>query len=405
MNSDGDRSSASNCHCRDKKNTFEKIIGDDRACLRCIEDKEEGGVLKPYKAEGKISCKGCPSVNQWFDPIQNDCVDIPLMQLLCNGNQWIVTPPRDSYVEKSVAFFPKFDLDDNYYLEIRDGQEHIRHQCGSTCREYTIPKGCGKPDGFVFARSASDSQPQEITLNTDGCTDDHGLTIIRKGVCQNCTACAEGQFNTDCRATVAGSTVGTCQACDPAKCSNGYQYAKHPLGMKGCDDPHAIDDYECADCDRVSLGNSTDGGYWIIQACGNNAYDRWDPTDTTGDTPKSIRCEPGVSNAACVAFDSGIETIQKRSKGTKLEYCPPGWFVDETCDSIAKKTDQWDPSCCQRCTIRELHPERKKDPDWRECTGYGTSDTQQLIDRCADNYYEAADETCVLCETCTLLSP
>ena len=168
------------------------------------------------------------------------------------------------------------------------------------------------------------------------------------------------------------------------------QFWNHTL-IQGCDDPHALEDYHCVDCSVIEAVQTVNGlEYFFIEACASATYKRW---KVVSDELKLLECFPGNTDSLCQS------SRNMRSRGTHVEYCPPGYFVDlDACPDIL--ASDWKTSCCQQCTNPDSEAELRRPQDWRDCTGSTTIDTQRMVDRCENNYYEKGN-SCERCETCS----
>ena len=80
-------------------------------------------------------------------------------------------------------------------------------------------------------------------------------------------------------------------------------------------------------------------------------------------------------------------------------YCPPGWFVDETCAKDKENVDVWTPQCCLKCHACSLG--LVKTPQYQDCPGDTFYDTQTFgckAECLSGNYLDG--DTCIPCETC-----
>lgn len=398
-NSDVPRTSFENCNCRNTQNHIEKPASNNLnnlECVFCLYEEPVGS--KPFKLKGTNECTECPK-EMYFDmtdknhPNQN-CTDIPIMKIVCKpGNFWAIEPLRDSYriIQSFITEVP-----DNYYLDIAT---YIVMPCDLLCaNSYEYAQGCGGvQDHSIWISDNTTNTNFKVNLithmahaNTDCDEQDKSKQIQREGNCEPCTACGPNYYNSACK-----PGPGTCQRCKTlSDCGTGKFYLTHELD-NGCDDAHAVKDYDCMSCEPVKENAQ---GFWIMQACGNNVFTRWKDDNTTNDKPNSLTCENSGSDPSCDVFDGGTRRTQWNSSGTPLPYCPPGWYVLKTC--FEQHLEEWHPDCCERCENYNLFPERKKTPEWAECTGQSHVDTQRTVERCEDNYFEDADE-CKLCEMCT----
>lgn len=387
------RTSFDDCNCDNTQNFI-----DDRdeqtltlKCVPCAQYEQPLG-SKPFKLKGTNKCTACPN-NFYFDlndpdhPNQN-CSEIPIMEIKCYNvgasKYWAIEPSRDSYriVQSFISEVP-----DNYYLD----ESYTVQPCADLCaNEYKYAQGCGgiQADTIWIHDTTTQSNVKKklITYMPADSRDvdcDESKEIQREGNCEPCTACGLNQYNSGCK-----PGPGSCETCKSSSdCGTNY-YLQHERDL-GCDDAEAVTDYECVSCKQVLQL----GGFWIMQACGNNEFTRWKDDQTLNDTPTPMTCSAASTEASCDVFDSSMQ----QSPGIQLPYCPPGWFVIKSCFDAY---DEWNANCCQRCENYLLSPDRKKNPDWHTCTGWEDWDSQHTVSRCEDNYYSSGD-SCKLCEMCT----
>ena len=389
------RTSFDDCNCDNTQNFIDQR--DEQTltleCVRCAEYEKPLG-SKPFKLKGTNKCESCPA-NFFFDlndphqPNQN-CSEIPIMKIKCynvgesNYKYWAIEPSRDSYriVQSFISEVP-----DNYYLDESYEVQRCVDLCGD---EYKYAAGCGGiQDNTIWIydhTTQSNVKKKLITYMPADSRDvdcDESKEIQREGNCEPCTACGPNQYNSGCK-----PGPGSCETCKSSSdCGTNY-YLEHERDL-GCDDAEAVTDYECVLCKQVLQL----GGFWIMQACGNNEFTRWKDDQTLNDTPTPMTCSPASTEASCDVFHSSMQ----QSPGEQLPYCPPGWFVIKSCFDAH---NEWNANCCQRCENILLSPDRKKNPDWHTCTGWEDWDSQHTVSRCEDNYYSNGD-SCKLCEMCT----
>jgi len=225
--------------------------------------------------------------------------------------------------------------------------------------------------------------------------------IIREGVCQPCLACPSAHFNGLC---VQGRE-GACALCRAlASCTATPRPFLHHAHAQGCEQTHALSDYECRECPVWALVAQQ---YVLLVGCGDENLRRWTPTGRAFDSVLLVgECtfdhgpEHGGAPASAVCQHAGAALQRQRPFGNYsalMPYCPPGWFF--TCADRAT-TAPWDPECCAKCG--ECPPEQSKNTAaWRRCCGATDYDSQSshCVDRCENNMYEF-NNTCLFCTTC-----
>ena len=210
----------------------------------------------------------------------------------------------------------------------------------------------------------------------------------------DCTACTHtNEYNLGCP-----QNKGTCTSCEPAApCDLDKQWYDHDLA-DGCRDPQATKPYFCVDC--VSW-QKVNGDIMLILGCAKINYVRWHPDVGETAVPNTLTCTWDGS-AWSGHDDCTALTYDQYDAGIAIPYCPPGWFVDETCVSSQTTTTPWNSNCCKRCGA-SCRPagETKKSASYSQCDGAGTDDTEICVQRCENGYYaDQAEQQCKRCQMC-----
>jgi hypothetical protein len=176
-------------------------------------------------------------------------------------------------------------------------------------------------------------------------------------------------------------------------------------------------DAVCSKCPRLD-GFATDRPA-LVTRCGNKVrFDIWHPVDVIyrdGFAQPTVRvCCSVIRSGSGATFDVNLDAwcvTQQDSVRLECEptipdlatetqpYCPPGWFVSETCASQKENIDVWTPKCCSKC--EDCSMGRVKTPKYQDCPGNTFYDTQAFgckAECLSGNYLDG--DTCIPCETC-----
>ena len=264
-----------------------------------------------------------------------------------------------------------------------------RHSFAQFCGDYALRD----QDAWM---THSDGGTRQLSLFT-GQTDLAGYGIKRAGECRPCLTCPTEHFNGRC---VQGRE-GACALCRVlASCSavnNPYLHHDH---AEGCEQTHALSDYECRECPVwAKLGQL----FMLLVGCGNQNLRRWTPTARAFDGVLEVaecKFDHGGAPASSVCRHAGVALTRQRPFGNYsalMPYCPPGWFF-KCADRLS--TAPWDPECCAKCDV--CPPEQSMNTaEYRPCSGATDYDSQSshCVDRCENNMYEV-NNTCLYCTTC-----
>lgn len=387
MKSNLPRNSSANCNCDTKPNHVQ-VAPFERRCVSC---SIFTAGHKPYRPVNQTDCSNCP-VGFWLDlstDAEANCTQIPRIELECpKGNVfgWILNPSTDQYAPNNrfgqqQSLFIR-DVPSGSYLDI---STHQIQSC-DYCPIYQYADLCGPPYSesvylqagtTIFKQALDDDSPLPCIKPAD-------YSLVRQGICLECEACGINTYNDGCGSK--DQPKGTCKEC-AKHCLESNQFLNHTLST-GCDHPHATEDYQCADCEVIH--KSRLGRYYIVVACAHSTYHRW--KEGNGDF-STITCSPPPWSA-----DSECDSERDwKSAGTYLPYCPPEYYVDQACADASMSA--WKKECCLKCTNPNT-AELKKPFEWTRCSGADTTDTQRMVARCENNYYQDGD-SCKRCETCS----
>lgn len=298
------------------------------------------------------------------------------------------------------------------------------------------------------------------TLSTAGvfdaqCLDNRSNTAnihaVREGNVEKCRACDGGRYTLNCWPTYHEalrneeqeyfssdsilSSAGTCDACARRCTLNNYYMSPSKFScmwdegaqgrMRGfvSDVPATAYFYwykqaPCKPCKNVLLRTTK---AVLVQQCGNKATFRtWDKDQTRpyGSEERSIPkvqtcCSQLISETLadnCTSEEDNARIFIETNCKTEAEmqdfapieqnYCPPGWWVDESC--AQKSSSVWSPDCCKRCL--DCTGNMFKTESYAECTGATYIDTQATgcERRCLSNSYEK-NGRCYRCESCSFI--
>jgi len=248
-------------------------------------------------------------------------------------------------------------------------------------------------------------------------------------------------FSTD----AAKPSPGTCSPCSP-RCGGANQFFEVSLFSCWSNGTTRIAGADHGRLDRVQARVSQHANYWykeavcrecpkldgfeaderrpaLVTRCGNKAsFETWHPDEVVYlnsedlSVPKIRECcsvkdeAPGQSSVA-PTFDQSLDAycITKENNAaiscagtipdlaTETQpYCPPGWYVIETC---AADSAGWTPKCCSKCEPCSLG--KVKTREYRTCPGDTFFDTQSegcKTDCLSGNYRDG--DFCYPCETC-----
>jgi len=266
--------------------------------------------------------------------------------------------------------------------------------------------------------------------------------IIRSGFQDACTLCVGARYTRNCWPTYVrelketddtyfaspneSPQPGTCAACnavcnrfthpdhyiDPIEYSCWWNGTGRVPGVLGATATN-FSWYKlapCSPCNNVKLTADTAE---IVLTCGNRiSYRRW-LTDAVSDSnegaPRSIpsiqiccaepltvrQCTDDAAEFNIFARDSCSQSVSD-SPPVLLKYCPPGWYVDQTC---AQDSDAWSPDCCVRC--KSCRGGKFKTDEYYDCPGHQFFDSQDrgCTTSCLTNQY-LRNEQCIKCEAC-----
>jgi hypothetical protein len=157
----------------------------------------------------------------------------------------------------------------------------------------------------------------------------------------------------------------------------------------------------------------------LVTRCGNKvSFDIWHPSDVIyrdGSAQPTVRvCCSVIRSGSGATFDVNLDAwcVTQQDSG-RLEcettipdlatetqpYCPPGWFVSDTCALQKENIDVWTPKCCTKC--EDCSMGRVKTPKYQDCPGDTFYDTQAFgckAECLSGNYLDG--DTCIPCETC-----
>jgi len=292
-------------------------------------------------------------------------------------------------------------------------------------------------DGGVFDATCLDNRSSTVQIH-----------VVREGNVEKCTACSGGRYTLNCWPTYHAalrneeeeyfsnanilSSAGRCDQCarrcaldghymSPERFSCMWDEARQGRASGFVGDVNASAYFywykqaPCKPCKNVLLGATQ---AVLVKQCGNKATFRtWDKDQTRpfGSEERSIPtvqtcCSQLISPtlaANCTREEDNANAFISENCKTALEmqdfepvqqnYCPPGWWVDESC--AQKSSSIWSPDCCKRCL--DCTGSMFKTENYAECSGATYIDTQATgcERRCLSNSYEK-DGRCYRCESC-----
>ena len=177
----------------------------------------------------------------------------------------------------------------------------------------------------------------------------------------------------------------------------------------------------CSDCPTLHGFEADQRQPALVTRCGNKvSFETWHPEEVVWlngvNLPKiraccSLKDQAATESSVAPTYDQNLDAycITKENNAalscagtipdlaTETQpYCPPGWFVIETC---AADSAVWTPKCCSKCDECSLG--KVKTREYRECPGDTFFDTQSegcKIDCLSGNYRDG--DFCYPCETC-----
>jgi hypothetical protein len=266
--------------------------------------------------------------------------------------------------------------------------------------------------------------------------------IIRQGFKDPCTRCNGTKYTKNCWPTYApGLEIydeqyflpgnkktlvpqpGECAACN-AKCDTANQYIDpvqyscwwngtgRIAGVLGSTATN-FSWYKPAPCTKCENVKLTATKAELYMSCGNRvSYRRWLPDDVSDSTKTPLRSIPSIQVCCtepltvklCTDNELEFETFSPQScrqsvddtPPATLAYCPPGWYVDETC---ARDNALWSPDCCVKC--KACRGGKFKTDAYYDCPGneYFDSQDRGCTTSCLTNQY-LRNERCIKCEAC-----
>lgn len=248
-------------------------------------------------------------------------------------------------------------------------------------------------------------------------------------------------FSTD----AARPSPGTCSPCSP-RCAGGHQFFDVSLFSCWSNGTTRIAGSDHGRLDLVQARASQHTNYWykeavcmdcpkldgfeadirrpaLVARCGNKpSFETWHPDEVVYlnsedlSVPKireccSVKDEAAGQSSVAPTFDQNLDAycITKENNAaiscagtipdlaTETQpYCPPGWYVIETC---AADSAVWTPKCCSKCEPCSLG--KVKTREYRECPGDTFFDTQSegcKVDCLSGNYRDG--DFCYPCENC-----
>lgn len=338
----------------------------------------------------------------------------------------------------------------------------LRH-CAEACTDFFMyARGCGPQESDPFVRNATSylrlSQLNEV-VTLHGATT--GWSLAPEGFCTLCTACSDGQYNSAC-ATVNSFALnlaaGVCTPCDVACPDAGY-WKDHERGSLGCSWPadfettafsgHGLPQapYTCRQCPRWIQRPVIGRDYYEMyapEACGNTLrYHTWgfaapcDNCDCELENTENALAGPLRIVTRCVrslaehqadpTTDAVVVDSFRRHLSPLRPYCPPHYYFDtnicgqfiaqsELCALNSADTcgfDVYNHECCTRCAVCDVAEGRRNGPDYRDCSGATSEDTQAgddfrncvTGDACPTNYFRSTDSSgAASCEACSSCS-
>ena len=266
--------------------------------------------------------------------------------------------------------------------------------------------------------------------------------IIRSGFQDPCTRCNGTKYTKNCWPTYApGLEIyddqyflpankktlvpqpGECAACN-AKCDTANEYIDpvqyscwwngtgRIAGVLGATATNFswYKPAPCTKCANVKLA-ATKAELYL--SCGNRvSYRRWLPDDVSDSTKTPLRSIPSIQVCCtepltvkqCTDNELEFETFSPQNcrqsvddtPPATLAYCPPGWYVDETC---ARENTLWSPDCCVKC--KACRGGKFKTDAYYDCPGneYFDSQDRGCTTSCLTNQY-LRNERCIKCEAC-----
>jgi len=266
--------------------------------------------------------------------------------------------------------------------------------------------------------------------------------IVRSGFQDPCTRCNGTRYTKNCWPTYApGLEIyddqyfdpankktlvpqpGECAACN-AKCDTANEYIDpvqyscwwngtgRIAGVLGATATNFswYKPAPCTQCQSVKLA-ATKAELYL--SCGNRvSYRRWLPDEVSDSTKTPARSIPSIQVCCaepltvklCTDNELEFETFSSQFCRqsvddvwpTTLAYCPPGWYVDETC---ARENTLWSPDCCVKCKV--CRTGKFKIDAYYDCPGneYFDSQDRGCTTSCLTNQY-LRNERCIKCEAC-----
>jgi hypothetical protein len=366
-------------------------------CMRCVSEARAAntGLAEDVISASCLRCDDCRncSSSSTFDARQatycRPLDDLVVLEFV----QW--TPElrlagRDQY--KLDEYTPAV-LEEDHFRNVLFQQQlctcNNRHSFSQFCGDYAVRD----QDAWM---THSEGATRKLSLFTS-LSDLTGFQIKREGECQPCLTCPQKHFNGVC---VQGRE-GSCALCRVlASCTAVASPFLHHSQAEGCEQTHALSDYECHECMVWAKFGQL---FMLLVGCGNQNLRRWTPTASAFDGVLEIgecKFEYGVGPAPSICMHAGVALARQRPFGNfsaLMPYCPPGWFFQ--CADKAS-TAPWDPECCAKCEV--CPPEQSMNTaEYRPCSGATDYDSQSshCVDRCENNMYEV-NNTCLYCTTC-----
>jgi hypothetical protein len=346
---------------------------------------------------------------------------------------------------------------------------NLRH-CAEACTGYfEYAAGCGPQEGDPYVHNATTylrlSQLNEVVTltlsNIYGATD--GWSLAPEGFCSLCTACSNGEYNSAC-STVSSFALnlaaGVCTPCDVACPDAGY-WKDHPRGLLGCSWPADLETtalsghglpqapYTCRQCPRWIQRPVIGQDYYEMytpEACGNTLrYQTWGFAEScvgvdcdceltnidnahAGPLRTVTRCVRSLAeHLADPTADAVVVDSFRRHLSPLRPYCPPHYYFNhDRCGQFSAQsqpcafgstdtcgTHTYNHECCTRCAVCDVAEGRRNGPNYRDCSGATSQDTQAGTnfdncvtgDACPTNYFRSTDSSgAASCEACSSCS-
>ncbi len=330
-------------------------------------------------------------------------------------------------------------------------------QIGNSSRYYLYSTNSMTTQGYAAISTvcaAGSWTPTDGGVFDAVCLDNRSSTMnihaVREGNVEKCTACSGGRYTLNCWPTYHAalrneeeeyfsnanirSSAGTCDQCarrctldghymSPEKFSCMWDEARQGRASGFVSEVNASAYFywykqaPCKPCKNVLLGATQ---AVLVKQCGNKATFRmWDKDQTRpfGSEERSIptvqtccsqlispnlpdNCTREEDNAnVFISENCKTEREMQDFEPVQQNYCPPGWWVDESC--AQKSSSIWSPDCCKRCL--DCTGNMFKTENYAECSGATYIDTQATgcERRCLSNSYEK-NGRCYRCESCAL---